>query len=301
MNDQASLTARMAAYGRAFHNADAARPVFADTLARALFTDSEYAAQGQALLQGMAFFAPERVGAFPDTDAALRWLVNTQIAPTPLARARFCEDALRTAVRTGTRQYVLLGAGWDTFAWREPVLARRCPVFEVDHPLTQADKRCRLARAGLPVPETFHFVPLDFSTGDLAEALCRAGFDPRQKTLFAWLGVNFYLTLPQIGGMLTSLSALSSPGSGLVFDFAGPALFASPVRRVQNMLAMAAAGGEPMQACFAERDLMGLLQRHGFLLYERLTPAQIQRRYFSGQGELTAFEEIHLAHAVYRP
>lgn len=300
MNDKASLTALMSAFGRAYHNETEDMPVFADTVARKLMTDEEFEKIGRYIVGGMDFFAPDKKNCFADDSEMLRYLINTQIAPTPLARARFCEEALKTATFTGTRQYVILGAGLDSFAFREKEFMAKYPVFEVDHPLTQADKKERVARAKLPVPENLHYVPIDFSVDNLCTGLVRAGFDKKKKTFFSWLGVSYYLTVEQIGNMLFSLAEISAEGSTLVFDYADEGLFGSNVRRVQNMVAMAAAGGEPMKSCFGYSELERLLEKYGFLIYEQLTPQEIQARYFKQSCEMTAFEHIHYVTAVFK-
>lgn len=299
MNQQASITDLMAAFGRAFHAENARDPIFADTKVRELMTDEEYAAIGKAILDGRTFFAPEKTGTWTDDRDALRDLVNTQIAPTPLARARFCEDGLKVAVQTGTRQYVILGAGLDTFAFREPAFTAKYPVFEVDHPLTQADKCRRIRRAQWPCTKNLHFVAADLTKDDWTDKLTEAGFDPAKKTFFAWLGVCYYLSVGQIELLLDRLADLSADGSSLLFDYAGEGLFSSPIRRVQNMVAMAAAGGEPMRSCFGYAALERLLEGHQYRLYEWMTPRAIQARYFDGRDDgLTAFEHIHFALAV---
>lgn len=220
MNNKTSITALMSAFGRAYHAEHAREPIFADRKARELMTDDEYRMIASYILGGMDFFAPDKKDSFANHEEALSYLINTQIAPTPLARAAFCEQALKTAVRTGTEQYVILGAGMDTFAFREPEFLRKYDVFEVDHPLTQEDKKSRIRRAGWTVPEKLHFVPVDFTIDDLRAALLKAGFSPEKKTFFSWLGVSMYLDRQAIEAMLLNLAALSSDGSGLVFDYA---------------------------------------------------------------------------------
>lgn len=297
--NEASITALLSAFGRAFHAEEAEAAVFADTVAKQLLTNEEYAAIGRYITGGIDFFAPDKKGCFASEEEQLRYLVNTQIAPTPLGRARYCEECLETAMRTGTKQYVLLGAGLDTFAFRRPDFAGRYDVYEVDHPQTQQDKIERIRRAGLDIPARLHFVAVDFSADDPAQKLSEAGFDPKKKTLFSWLGVSYYLTEEQIGGLLDAVAALSADGSSLVFDYADEGLFDTTVRRVRNMVAMAAAGGEPMQTCFAEDALVTLLERHGFLLYDLLFAPDIRARYFAGRTDgLTAFEHICYALAV---
>lgn len=302
MNNKSSITALMSAFGRAFHAEEETNPIFADTKAKELIREEEYKAIGCYILDGIGFFAPEKKGTFTSDEAALSYLVHTQIAPTPLARARFCEDSLKAAMRTGTEQYVILGAGMDTFAFREPEFMKRYKVYEVDHPLTQADKKERVRHAGLEIPDNLCYVPVDFAVDRLNEKLLKAGFDPTKKTFFSWLEVSYYLSIEQIEAMLESLVVLSTEGSSLVFDYADEGLFTSDVKRVQNMLAMAAAGGEPMKTCFSYASLEALLEKHKLLIYELLTTQDIQTRYFDGHdNKVTAFEHINYVTAVVQP
>lgn len=301
MNDKSSITALMSAFGRAFHAENERNPVFSDYKARELFTDEEYAEIGNYILCGIDFFAPWKKGTFKSDKDALRYLVNTQIAPTPIARSKFCEDSLKTAFGTGTSQYVILGAGMDTFAFREPAFMKKYKVFEVDHPLTQSSKKERIKRAKLEIPDNLHYAAVDFSRDNLKEKLLNAGFNPSKKTFFSWLGVSYYLSESQIGNMLDSIVDLSADGSTLVFDYADEELFSSGIKRVQNMIAMAAAGGEPMQSCFGYTALEKLLEAHGLLIYELMTANDIQKQYFDGRGcELTAFEHINYVTAVFK-
>lgn len=296
-----SLTSFMSAFGRAFHHQIAEKPVFDDTKARELMGEEEYKRIAGYILGGMDFFAPEKKGSFASLEDTLRYLVYTQIAPTPIARARFCEDSLKAAMRTGTGQYVILGAGMDTFPFREPEFVSKHKVYEVDHPMTQADKLERIRRAGWKIPDNLFFVLVDFSKDSLKDKLLEAGFDKRKKTFFSWLGVSYYLTTDEIENVLTCLAALSAEGSTLLFDYADEGLFTSSVKRVQNMIAMAAAGGEPLKTSFSYHQLEKLLEKHRFLIYELLTTQDIQNQYFANRtDELTAFEYIHYVTAVIR-
>lgn len=301
MNDKSSITALMSAFGRAFHTEKEHNPIFADTKAKELMTDEEYTSIGKYILGGIDFFAPDKKGTFESEEDALHYLVHTQIAPTPLARARFCEDNLKIAMLTGTTQYVILGAGMDTFAFRENDFMKKYKVFEVDHPQTQSDKIKRVNRANLEISDNLFYVAIDFSKDDLKSGLLKAGFDPTQKTFFSWLGVSYYLSEEEIETMLDNVASLSSEGSSLVFDYADENLFSSEVKRVQNMIAMARTGGEPMKSCFDYTKLEKLLEKHKFLIYELMTTQDIQAQYFKGRGnELTAFEHINYVTAVYK-
>ncbi len=299
MEQQSSITALMSAFGRAFHAEHEAHPVFRDDLAKDLLQEAEYAAVQQYLLGGAQFFEPETDPARCSPEALTRRLVNGQIAPSPLCRAAYTEQALKTAVRTGTRQYVILGAGLDTFAFRTPDFVRRFRVFEVDHPLTQADKRARIARAGWAVPENLTFVPVDFTKDDLAQALTAHGFRKNVRTFFSWLGVTYYLPEAAIDQTLEKLSALCADGSTLVFDYPDEQFFTAGERRVQNTIRMAQAGGEAMQTALSYPALERLLEKHGFLIYELLTPEDIQREIIDPAGAaLKAFEHVNYCMAV---
>ena len=299
MIDKASITALMSAFGRAFHAENEEHPVFRDSLAKELMTEEEYTAVQSYLLGGAQFFEPEIDPAALQPKELLRRLVNVHIAPSPLCRAAYTEQALKTAVLTGTKQYVILGAGLDTFAFRETEFLSKHRVFEVDHPLTQADKKKRIARAGWTIPDNLTFVPVDFTKDSLAQRLIAAGFDPSAKSFFSWLGVTYYLSAEAIDTMLSALSSLCADGSTLVFDYPDEYFFDAPEKRVQNTIMMAKAGGEPMQSAFSYSELEKLLEKHGFLIYELLTPDTIQRDIIDKTGaDLKAFEHVNYCLAV---
>ena len=262
-------------------------------------TDEEYSMIANYILSGLDFFAPDKKDGFANNEETLKYLVNTQIAPTPLARAAFCEDSLKASAQTGTEQYVILGAGLDTFAFREQEFIKRYEVFELDHPLTQKDKKERIKRAGWTLPDKLHFVPIDFTKDNIGDKLIDAGFKPEKKTFFSWLGVRMYLEQSAIEKVLQNLSTLAADGSDLIFDYADDGLFHAEERRVQNMIAMAKAGGEEMKSSFDQMSLELMLSTHHFLTYEHLSRREIQSRFFSGRNDwLSAFEHINYVHAV---
>lgn len=299
MDNKASITSLISAFARAYHAQNAENPIFKDTKAKELMTDEEYKMIEGYILSGIDFFASEKKGSFKNNDEALMYLVNTQLAPTPLARASFCEEALKTAMLTGTEQYVILGAGLDTFAFREPEFLKKYKVFEADHPLTQEDKRKRIAEAKLEIPENLIFVPCDFTKDNLYEKLVGAGFDKDKKTFFSWLGVSYYLSREDIEAFLKNLASFAAYGSTLLFDYAESGLFLSDIKRVQNMIAMAKAGGEEMKSSFDFISMELMLAEYGFPVYEHLTSEDIQRKYFDCRKDfLSAFEHINYVLAV---
>ena len=299
MNNKTSITALMSSFGRAFHAENEDHPVFADHLAKKLMTAEEYAAAQGYILGGAQFFEPEIDSTKQKSKELLRRLVNVHIAPSPLCRAAYTEKALKTAILTGTKQYVILGAGMDTFAFRETEFLSKHRVFEVDHPLTQADKLERITRAGWTIPDNLTFVPVDFTKDSLTERLIAAGFDPSVKSFFSWLGVTYYLSAEAIDTMLSALSTLCADGSTLVFDYPDENFFDAPEKRVQNTIMMTKAGSEPMKTSFSYSELEKLLTKHGFLIYELLTPDDIQRDIIDKAGaDMKAFEHVNYCLAV---
>lgn len=299
MNNKASIPALMSSFGRAFHAENEEHPVFADYLAKGLMTEEEYAAVGSYIIGGARFFEPETDPEKQEPRELLRRLVNVHIAPSPLCRAAYTEQALKAAALTGTGQYVILGAGLDTFAFREKEFSSKHRVFEVDRPPTQADKKERIARAGWTIPANLTFVPVDFAKDSLTERLIACGFDPSAKSFFSWLGVTYYLSEEAIGKTLAELSSLCADGSELVFDYPDESFFDAAERRVQNTIMMAKAGGEPIQSSFSYSELEWLLKKYGFMIYELLTPGDIQRDIIGRAGaEMKAFEHVNYCLAV---
>jgi methyltransferase (TIGR00027 family) len=200
------------------------------------------------------------------------------------ARSRFAEDELARAVEHGVTQYVILGAGLDTFAYRNPHPGLR--VFEIDHPATQAWKCEQLRAAGIPIPPSLIFVPVDFEHQTLANALARSGLNPNAPGFFSWLGVTPYLTRE---ACMTTLSVIASmpAGSGVVFDFAiDPALLNAGQRQALDALSKrVAAAGEPFQLFFDPTKLQHELKTLGFHRTEFLQGAQINARYFKNRAD----------------
>ncbi|MEW5913603.1 MAG: class I SAM-dependent methyltransferase [Thermodesulfobacteriota bacterium] len=200
------------------------------------------------------------------------------------ARSRFAEDRLRRAVEQGVDQYVVLGAGLDTFAYRNPYPALR--VFEVDHPATQAWKRARLAAAGIAAPPQLTFTPLDFHQQTLAQGLAAAGLDPARPSFFAWLGVTPYLTAEAVRQTLAHIAACP-PGSGAALDYAVPPemLDARSQQAFAALSQYSASTGEPWLSTFRPADMDQELRAAGLRQVEDLGQAEINARYFAGRTD----------------
>ncbi len=200
------------------------------------------------------------------------------------ARSRYAEDHLAAAVAKGMTQYVVLGAGLDTFAYRNPFPALR--VFEVDFPATQAWKRSMLDAAGISLPEGLTFVPLDFEHHTLAEGLGEAGFDAGSAAFFGWLGVVPYLTLAAFRSTLETIARLP-PGTGVSFDYAVDRETLSTLgRKAFDALAgRVAAAGEPFRLFFTPETLESELRRAGFQRIEQVDSGKLNDLYFANRAD----------------
>jgi methyltransferase (TIGR00027 family) len=212
----------------------------------------------------------------------------TKLAPYLRAffvmRSRFAEDELAAAVGRGVRQYVILGAGFDTFAYRNPFSELR--VFEVDHPATQATKRQRLAHSEVAIPPSLTFVPIDFTTTKVDDALLASGFDASAPAFFSWLGVVPYLERPAIDATFGYIASLPA-GTAVVFDYALPPESLSWTARLifNQMAKRVASAGEPWKTFFDPATLLADLRRLGFTSAEDFGAEVLNRRYFSGRTD----------------
>ncbi|HEY3454618.1 MAG TPA: class I SAM-dependent methyltransferase [Bryobacteraceae bacterium] len=201
-----------------------------------------------------------------------------------VARSRYAEDKLAAAVRNGVRQYVVLGAGLDTFAYRNPFPDVR--VFEVDHPATQAWKRDRLRAAGIELPKQFAFVAVDFEKQALDTELAAAGFTQAEPAFFSWLGVTPYLTRPAFEGTARFIASMPA-GSGVAFDFAVDRSALGFLERaaLDELSRRVASAGEPFQLFFDPQALENELRSMGFSEVERLNADEINARYFANRSD----------------
>ncbi|MFI1911641.1 class I SAM-dependent methyltransferase [Nocardia sp. NPDC020380] len=278
-NGGPSRTALGAARYRAEHQVLDAASVFRDPLAVAVAEPGS----------GHAGFAPGHV----DQDAAVAARMRMFI----VSRSRFAEDALADAYRAGVRQVVFLGAGLDTFAYRNPHPELR--VFEVDHPDTQAWKQQRLAEAQIPIPESVTYVGVDFERQRLEDVLPATGFDPAAPAFFIWLGVTVYLTRPAIATTLRTIAGFA-PGTGLVFDYGLPWTPGTPEERARAEARMRrlAAIGEEWVSFFTPEDIAAELREAGLELVEDLAPDVVLARYLEDLEPAAQRPGPHLVRAV---
>jgi methyltransferase (TIGR00027 family) len=214
------------------------------------------------------------------------------------ARSRIAEDALSKAVEGGVRQIVILGAGLDTFALRNPHAAQQIRIFEADHPATQAWKRQRMSEAEVPLPPWLTFVPVDFEQDDLRETLAAVGFQYSSPAFFTWLGVVPYLTQDAIDRTLDYISSIQN--SELVFDYLRPPeafseeLKQIEIKRAEQLEKM----GERSATRFEPAGIATILQSHGFHTIEDIDYQQVVSMFgHAVQGLASGHTGLHVVHA----
>jgi len=200
------------------------------------------------------------------------------------ARSRYAEDRLGDAVANGVRQYVVLGAGLDTFAYRNPFPALR--VFEVDFPATQVWKRSMLEKAAIALPSNLVFVALDFEHQTLAEGLVKGGLEMHKPAYFSWLGVVPYLTLDAFRATLSVVAQMPA-GSAMSFDYAVAPETLNPIGRIafDRLSERVAAAGEPFRLFFAPEDLEAEIRRAGFQRIEQVDSTRLNELYFNNRAD----------------
>jgi len=204
-----------------------------------------------------------------------------------VARARLIEDLVEERATRGVGQYVILGAGLDTFAQRRPELASRMVVFEIDQPGPQAWKRKRLVELGFGVPSFLRLVPVDFEAGDAWwERLAASGFDSKRPAVVASTGVSMYLTKEAILATLRQVAALA-PGSTFAMSFLLPIEMADPEMRpgIERAAAGARANGTPFISFFMPEDMLTLARDAGFREVRHVSAAALAERYFAGRSD----------------
>jgi methyltransferase (TIGR00027 family) len=204
-----------------------------------------------------------------------------------VGRARFLDDLVRERAATGIGQYVILGAGLDTFAQRHPDVAASLQIYEVDQPGTQAWKRRRLAEEGYPLPEGLHFVPVDFELGESWwDALKLNGFDAGSPAVVSSTGVSMYLTREATDATLRQVAALA-PGSTLAMTFMLPLDLLDDVERpmLAGVEAQARASGTPFISHYAPDEMVDMCHAAGFTSARVVGPDELTERYFAGRGD----------------
>jgi methyltransferase (TIGR00027 family) len=273
-NEGPSRTALVTAYARAYHQIADRPTILTDPLAARLLgvTADELTELGRPAAAGPGGDAGEGIMRLGVADRPRRLFFA--------ARARFAEDRVAAAVAAGVRQVVILGAGLDTFAYRNPHPGLR--VFEVDHPATQAWKHQRLTASGIDLPELLTFVPVDFETDTLATRLADAGFSRTDPAVFVWLGVVFYLT-PDAADATLEYIARQSESVEVIFDYLADT--DADRDQLRARAKRASAVGEPWFSYFTPDGIAAQLRALGFTDVEDHSATDLVAGYLGGAPE----------------
>ncbi|AKB80755.1 O-Methyltransferase involved in polyketide biosynthesis [Methanosarcina barkeri 3] len=283
--DKASLSAIMTACIRAHHSMYDTPKIFDDFLAYNLIPQEALLSIKQHFSKDKQFNDPEHTVTPSDQTITLSSVTKST---SVLSRARYTEDVLEEAVIQGVKQYVILGAGLDTFAFRRPEMMDCLEVFEVDHPATQNLKLHRLAELGWEHPAHLHFIPVDFTKENLATALIRSPYyDPSVKSFFSWLGVTMYLTREEVFSTLRSITDIAPEGSAVIFDYFDSDAFipekSSPIMKKKQEIFQKL--GEKIITGFNPLTLDEDITSLGLSLHEDLSPEDIEKHYFQGRKD----------------
>ena len=217
----------------------------------------------------------------------LEWIIRVMtkpMAPTAMCvvmRARYAEQALEQAVEDGITQYVIIGSGMDSFAFRRPDLMERIDVFEIDHPATQHKKLERIRRSGLIIPSRLHFVPADLTKISAMDALAGSGFEMGRPTFLTLLGVVYYLTADSLAETARSISRHLPAGTLLVFDYLLDVESARPEHLAmrENLRSFVARMGEPMVSDYSLAAMNTLMTDQGFEAVENFALPDLEQSY----------------------
>ncbi|MDE0112820.1 MAG: SAM-dependent methyltransferase [Albidovulum sp.] len=262
-----SRTAELVAAARAEHLLRISEPVFEDNLAYEMCGPFWRTVLASKILTRLVI------------DGLLK---NVKpIVPVILTRARFGEDRLESAVGDGLDQYVILGAGFDTFAMRRKDLMANLQVYELDQPATQELKLRRMQKRGMGKPSSVRYIQSDLNKESLHDALDRAGFDAARPAMFSWFGVTYYLGIDTVRATLENIATNMAPGSSILFDYlADPAWIPSNAKPLhERCAAFVAKRGEPWISSFNPPDVAGILSDLGFEEVDNLEPDKVSERY----------------------
>ena len=289
---QESITAKLCSFARACHSNTARKKIFDDYLAYDLMGKQEFEKIGHLIQNDFDLNHTDDNEDF-ERERIFRGL-NRYIAPIPLSRIAFAEEKLlEFAEKYKECQYVICGAGMDTFAFRND--NPNIKIFELDHPDTGRYKRERIKELEWNIPKNLIFVPIDFSKDDMNEELLKAEFNPNIPSFFAILGVSYYLTLHVFEQTIKKISELCLTNVKIVFDYPDETtLKEKSAERVHTLANITERLGEKMLHGYSFAEVNYVLDKYGFEIEEHETPQLIQKHYFEDRDDgIRAFENIN--------
>lgn len=232
----------------------------------------------------------------------MRWIVDNQLSPSPLG----LKNITNSGVRAGTVQYLIVAAGYDTFAYRQPTWATKLQIFEFDHPFMSKDKQRRVQKISAKKPSNLTYVPIDLITESLSENLCSyPAYNKNKLSFCGLLGILYYLSKDDFKILLQNLAESVPNGSTIVFDYPDEYTYTEQAgERAKKQSMMASGAKELMLASYSYDEINQLLSDCGFLIYEHLTPETITKQYFNNYNMvnsnhlMTAFDNVNYCLAV---
>lgn len=292
MDNNGSLTARMCLFARAVH-AQEENPVFNDTKAEELLDQKDY--QNFSDHTRKTAVQTENV---PVTDRYDERLICRQVdcylSPILTSRSAFTEECVNSfSQQHGPIQYVILGAGMDTFAFRNQ--NHLVEIYELDHPFTQNYKIRRIHELGWKIPDNLHYTQIDFTKDRIGDTLKKTSFDPSVPTVFSILGLTYYLSEDTFSSMLNEISSIATDSDEIIFDYPDPSGFrSSSDARMMKLSRLTESMGEKMTGGFTDQKIDSLLKENGLHIREHLDPDTIERKWFHNDERINAFPCVHL-------
>jgi len=301
-----SMTAFVCAFARAYHVSENELTVFDDYLGQRLLTEEEWSQALKHMAEGINYFEATFEGTIEDK---LNRVMNHYISPTILARSAYAEKMLKNAVGLGADQYLIFGAGYDTFGLRKPEWAEGLRVIELDHPFTMKGKKDRLERIQTidwQNDENYKHQVVDFSSDTWKRGLVNSQYINSDKMSFcSLLGLTYYLKKDSFIDILGWLGQTFSEGTAIVFDYPDTIYYSELAEdRIKKQVAMAKMAGESMCAGYEEEELIAIMEKAGLLLYEHLSAQEINDQFFKAYNKtypdrpMHAPENVHYCLAV---
>lgn len=293
-----SITAKLCSFARAYHSNYVKNKIFDDYLAYDIMGKDEYEEIGSLIYHNFDISKINIERSFKREEVSEK--LNEYIIPIPLARIRYAEDKLlKFSRKHNDCQYVICGAGVDTFAFRNS--NQNIKIFEIDHPATQKYKLQRISELEWNKPDNVNYVPVDFEKDSINDELLESGFDTSKKTFFSILGVSYYLTLSVFEETIKNISEISDTDSMIVFDYPDETTHSDAITdlRFQLLSNVTSLIGETMQQGFSYDSLKSVLSKYNFEINEHMTSDKIQSLYFDGHKEnYRAFKNVHIISAI---
>lgn len=298
-NNKGSLAALVNCFVRGYHTLYSNHPIFDDHIANNFLKEEEKTMIANVWSDSVSFFDPEKSNLFKNDNDRLKWIMNIQCIPVIVTREKYTEDSLALAIQKGVKQYVILGAGFDTFAFRQISLPEDFIIYEVDYPLIQALKLNRMEELNMKIPKHLKFISADFTTDSLRTGLKKQGFDEQKLSFFSLLGNSMYFGKGDFFKLLSFVANITPNGSSFIFDYLEERALDTEVasKRITQIRDIIAKSGELIITGFDPLNLDIELQKYNMLVYENLSPENIEERYFNNREDgLHALDHVHFAH-----